>query len=106
MMTIELNGLLNTNYSQKHIQELLLGKPVVRLDIMRIVKIDGTHINIPQGAVGFKQDSDGVWRSEGEVVQKEGKPSIKYRLEFDPATRAYKVDGEYFERIISRVYID
>ena len=106
MMAIELNGLLNTHYSQKHIEELFFGKPVVRLDVMRVVKLDGKHIDLPQGVVGFKQDSDGIWKAEGKINQLDGKPAIEFRLEYNPADRTYKVEGEYFDRIISRLYID
>lgn len=106
MMAIELNGLLNTHYSQKHIQELLLGKPIVSMDVMRIVKLDGTCINLPQGLIGLYKESDGIYRCHGTVKGKDGNPDIKYRLEYNPADRTYKVEGEYFDRIISRLYID
>lgn len=101
---VEASALLNSSHAIKTL-DVLFGKPIVAIDIFRIRKLDDTIIEFPRYTLLYQKDENGIWRFDGSVPR-EGEDPIIIRSSFDPATKVYEVNGEYFERLVSRIYVE
>lgn len=103
---VEASALLNSSHAIKTL-DVLFGKPIVAIDVFRIYKFDGTPIEFPRYAIKFVQNENGVWEIDGKFQYRLGETeTIAFRASFDPTTKVYSVKGEYFERLVARIYLE
>lgn len=101
---VEASALLNSSHAIKTL-DVLFGKPVIAIDVFRLYQLDGTPIEFPRFALRYQKDEEGIWQFNGSIPR-EGEDPILIRSSFDPATKVYEVNGGYFERLVSRIYVE